>query len=419
MITIDSIISFHFISFHFIQFGHGFDAPPLGKPKEHHKTLIALRPLVKGFGVRLNWSPYVPLRRFKKVVTDPDGYVKELLLGDCGVEMHLASLGCLLGERLTTLDLSRCEAVTGDISVLGNCHSLVSVLLPSCPEVAGNVAALCPSGGSLRELDLSWCAGVSGNLSVLKRPGMPKLERLLLCGCCPGVVGRIEAVSGCPLLRELLLEGKVFRGDVKKIARAPLLEVLSLDGARDVVGSIAFLRKLMRLRICRLTDCRRLTGCVTDVFAAVPAVTAVTLTAATNATNATNTMVTGTETETETVVPPQHPSQHLEELSLYGCTLITGDAAVFVNLKKLQKLVLYRTKVTIATMDELSTAESSATAGEQMADGGGEETGAAGKNPAVTTKKGKGKGARHGAGGGNYELTDLRKHLPEGCHVLI
>ena len=33
-----------------------FESPPLGKPKEQHKTMISLRPLVKGFGVRLNWS---------------------------------------------------------------------------------------------------------------------------------------------------------------------------------------------------------------------------------------------------------------------------------------------------------------------------------------------------------------------------
>ena len=137
---------------------------------------------------------YIPLRRFARVDTDGDGYVAGLQLGDCGVEIDLASLGCVLSERLTSLDLSRCAEVSGDLSSLSNCHFLASVLLPSCPQVVGPLRSLCPSSRTLKALDLSWCgAGIGGNLAMLKRPhAFSSLELLRLPGCCPGVTGRIE-----------------------------------------------------------------------------------------------------------------------------------------------------------------------------------------------------------------------------------
>jgi hypothetical protein len=47
-----------------------WEPPPLGKPGDHRKLLIALREFVTR--AKVNWSPYVAIRRFTRVGCDDE-----------------------------------------------------------------------------------------------------------------------------------------------------------------------------------------------------------------------------------------------------------------------------------------------------------------------------------------------------------
>jgi len=75
-----------------------FEPPPLGVPKDHQKALIGMKACITG-GVKVNWSPYVSLRRFTRVTCDAAGYVAALdLPTPCDLDMDLLDFGCLLGQ---------------------------------------------------------------------------------------------------------------------------------------------------------------------------------------------------------------------------------------------------------------------------------------------------------------------------------
>jgi hypothetical protein len=84
---------------------------------------------------KLNWSPYVALRRFNKIETDMQGYVVKVNLPECGADIDLSEFGNIIGERLQELNLYFNEQVTGDLTLISCCPSLRVLNLGNCPVI--------------------------------------------------------------------------------------------------------------------------------------------------------------------------------------------------------------------------------------------------------------------------------------------
>jgi len=119
-----------------------YDPPPLGKPRDQHKTLIALRDCVHNAKPKVNWSPYVNLRRFSRCTVDSEGYVVGLALPECEVVMDLTDLGPLLGVKLSDLDLYYNEGLTGDLAMVTTTCPIIKTLRLGAPRTRSRLPFL-------------------------------------------------------------------------------------------------------------------------------------------------------------------------------------------------------------------------------------------------------------------------------------
>jgi len=366
-----------------------YEPPPLGKPKDHQKALIGMKPLVhRG---KLNWSPYVALRRFNKLQFDADGFVSRIMLPECEVEMDFTDLGCVLGVRLLVMNFYVNEAVTRDLAMTTNCPQLERLNLGNCTEITGDLSCFDKCYKTLTMLDLHWCRGVHGELESFRR--CIHLVNLNLSGI-EALTGRLEALREMSCLEELQLTGGGFQGDLTKAfgqGRMKRLRVLSLEGCKDVVGDIGVVQSLPLLEQLRLSGCKRLHGDV-SCFTVGPPIDdadgfydsgdrhfdrgctsalqylgggdegdgggekiAVHQGLAPTSFNGLLGLQLKEENDSYGLFDNRHhgkgpdprPLSHLTEVGLHNCRGVTGDAAVFASVPLLAKLVLWKTQVAL------------------------------------------------------------------------
>jgi len=361
------------------------DPPPLGKPKDHQKALLGMK---EAIATKLNWSSYVALRRFNKIETDEKGYVHKVLLSECGVDVDLSEFGNILGERLKVFDLYFNEDLTGDLALVACCPNLNTLNLGNCPNISGSISSLLACRDSLQKVDLHWCKDVCGSISVFE--GCTQLREVNLSGD-DRLIGRIEVFRKSPMLEVLQLTGPIFRGDINYLFKAlPKLRIASFEGCRDIVGDISSIKHIPLIQELRLTGCKRLTGDVACFLVPAPppldpdierrkshhfdsgeasalqylgskndgdgeanVTIAVTGGLAPMSLAALMGLNQNEEVDRYALYDNRYHGKgtdprslaHLTEVSLHDCGNVTGDAAVFASLPKLQKLTLWKTKV--------------------------------------------------------------------------
>eukprot|EP00614_Pseudopedinella_elastica_P030245 CAMPEP_0172635902 /NCGR_PEP_ID=MMETSP1068-20121228/201520_1 /TAXON_ID=35684 /ORGANISM="Pseudopedinella elastica, Strain CCMP716" /LENGTH=308 /DNA_ID=CAMNT_0013448235 /DNA_START=180 /DNA_END=1103 /DNA_ORIENTATION=- len=180
------------------------------------------------------------------------GNVTVLQLVSIGLEFNLRELSSVLTPNLRTLNLSRNQQLSGDISQLAACAALFEVCLEGT-AVKGDVSAFykCPK---LHKILLSGLA-VTGDVQVfapcvaLKKVWLRETK----------VHGDVKVFSKCRQLVDLLLRRTKVSGNLKALEKCIKLQNLSLSRTQ-VSGSVVTFRNFKNLKHLSLEFCPGLSG---------------------------------------------------------------------------------------------------------------------------------------------------------------